>query len=137
MREKFLTACYVLEASTKKMRVNLSLPCRLCARNLHKHLHCELEVYTRQMRVNISLSCEFVLETYTRTMCTTVSLQCAGSLNKKDVRDGFLTIQAICSKLRMCVTISLQFPFHTGCVIEVYTRKKCVIVSLSRRLCTR
>ena len=121
----------------KKMHVKLSLPCRLCDRNLQNHERCELEFYTRQMRVNISLLCDCVLEIYTRKMCATVSLWCAGSLHKKDVPDGFLTIQAICSKLRMCLTAFLQFTFRTGCVIEVYTRKMCVIVSLSRRLCTR
>ena len=66
-----------------------------------------------------------VLEVYTRKMCLTVSLPCrlcARSLHKKDVRDSFLTVQAVCS----------QFPYRAGCVLEVYTRKMCATVFLPR-----
>ena len=71
-----------------------------------------LEVYTRDERDNfvaVSFCAGCELEVCTRKMCVTMSLWCslcARILHKKDVRDNFLT----------------------G-AFQVYTRKKCVIIS--------
>ena len=68
-----------------------------------------------------------MLEVYTRKICVTVSFPCrlcarivtqpytlyARSLHQKDERNNVLTVSSC-----------------AGCVLEVYTRKKCVTVSL-------
>ena len=74
----------------------------------------------------------------------TVSLPCrllAGDLHKKDLRDSFFTLQAVSSKFtpsrKMCVTVSLPsrlcariFHNRIRCLLEVYTRKTRVKISL-------
>ena len=85
MRDSFLTVqAFVLEVYTRKICVTISLPCRLCARSLHK----------KDVRDNF----------------LTVQAVCARSLHKKEVRGNFLTMQAVCSKFTQKKTVTITLP---------------------------
>ena len=106
------------------MCATVSLPCRLYTRNLHAtlfvqavcfkftqpytlHARCVHKKDERNNFLTASLRAGCVLEIDTRKICVTIPLPCARSLCKKDVRDSFLTVQAVCSQLEMCMTASL------------------------------